>query len=60
MKTYHIGLLVRGNNFVFQYAQSVDCLDCEILQYFGARQTTKKAAKYRLRETQKETLTFFK
>jgi len=60
MKNYHIGLIHRGKSFIFQYSQSKDGLDCEILEYFGQRLTTKKAAIFRLKdkETKNKTLSF--
>ena len=48
---YHVGLLKVGRTAVFQYRRSVDNLDCEILQYFGERETTKAGARARLKET---------
>ena len=47
---YHVGLLARGKTAVFQYRQTKDELNCEILSYQGKRQTTKKAAQARLRK----------
>jgi len=46
---YHVGLLQRGRTAVFQFRRSVDFLDCEILDYAGERETTKAAARARLR-----------
>ena len=58
MKTpvYHVGLLQVGRAAVFQYRRSVDFLDCEILKYFGTRETTKTTARKRLKETRSAVL----
>ena len=47
-KKYHVGLLRRNQTAVFQFRSTVDELDCEILKYFGVRETTKAAARQRL------------
>lgn len=52
MRTYHVGLLLkrhsRGYRAVYQFARSIDSLDCEIYEYCGERETTVKAARDRL------------
>lgn len=50
MKTYHVGLLASGHKAVFQYRRSVDYLSCEILEYYGTRESTKTSARARLAE----------
>jgi len=42
---YHVGLLVVGHTAVFQYRRCVDFLSCEILKYYGKRETTKALAR---------------
>lgn len=54
--TYHVGLLQHGRKAIFQYRRSVDFLDCEILEYYGERASTKKAARERLRECRQSVL----
>ena len=54
---YHVGLVARGHTAVFQYRKSVDNLSCEILHYYGTRQTTKKVVRAVLKATKAETLT---
>lgn len=39
---YHIGLLRNKRTLVIQASQNVDCLSCEITEYMGLRETTKK------------------
>ena len=56
MSIYHVGLLQHRNTAVFQFRRSVDELSCEILQYFGERQTTKADARKRLAETKAQAL----
>lgn len=46
---YHVGLRVDGNTAVFEYRRCIDFLSCEILKYFGTRETTKTAVKERLK-----------
>lgn len=55
-KRYHVGLLAQDRSAVFQFRSSVDGLSCEILRYFGERETTKAAARARLRLSLRETL----
>ena len=50
-RIYHVGLAQQGTKAVFQYRRDIDFLSCEILRYYGQRQTTKAAAIARLRET---------
>jgi hypothetical protein len=50
LRRYHVGLLAQGSTAVFQYRTDVDCLSCEILEYFGERETTKTAARLRLQQ----------
>ena len=56
-RIYHVGLLAKGRTAHFQFRQSVDFLDCEILTYYGTRETTKKQARERLAETFNKVLT---
>ncbi len=53
---WHVGLLQRGRTAEFQYRRSVDYLSCEILQYFGKRETTKVAARARLQSCKAQVL----
>lgn len=46
---YHVGLVAKGTTAVVQYRQDKDCLSCEILEYYGQTQTTKKAVREILR-----------
>jgi hypothetical protein len=39
---YHIGIGKRGYTMVIQASENVDCLSCEIYDYMGRRDTTKK------------------
>ena len=39
---YHVGLVIRGRTLVIQARQSVDFLDCELYDYMGPRETTKR------------------
>lgn len=48
---YHVGLLAKGKTAVLQYRKDKDCLSCEILAYFGRRETTKADARKRLAST---------
>ncbi len=46
---YHVGLLITKNgDAIFQFEKKVDFLNCEINEYFGVRETTKKDAKKRM------------
>lgn len=56
MRIYHTGLLQRGRTAVFEYRQSVDFLSCEILEYLGQRESTKAAARSRLKECKQSVL----
>ena len=47
---YHTGILARGRTAVFQLRRCVEFLSCELLEYTGLRQNTKKAARERMRE----------
>ena len=51
MKTYHVGLRQEGKTAVFEFRRCIDYLSCEILEYLGERETTKAAAKLRLKQT---------
>lgn len=53
---YHTGLLAQGRTAVFQFRRSVDFLSCELLEYYGKRQTTKKAARERLMARKEQAL----
>ena len=56
MRTYHVGLLQVKRVAVFQFCRSVDELDCEILEYLGERETTKRVARARLAATKEKVL----
>lgn len=50
-KTYHVGWYVhrgRKNTAVFQFRRNIDDLNCEIVEYLGAIETTKADARRRL------------
>ena len=47
---YHTGILARGRTAGFQFGLCVDFLRWELLQYTRLRQTTKTAARERMRE----------
>ena len=40
-RMYHIGVLKRKSTIVVQASTNVDCLSCEIRDYYGIRITTK-------------------
>jgi hypothetical protein len=41
---YHVGLIkTSGNNMQFQFRKNLDCMSCELYQYYGVRLITKKA-----------------
>lgn len=44
-KTYFVGIAKRGRTMVIQAVKCVDFLDCEIYDYYGAREITKKELK---------------
>jgi hypothetical protein len=48
---YHVGLLAVGDTAVFEFRRCIDFLNCEILKYLGVRETTKRAARERLKAT---------
>ena len=49
-KTYHIGLTQpRLDVAQFQARNSIDTLSCELLEYYGPRETTKKGLHNRLK-----------
>lgn len=52
MRTYHIGLSKRKKTLIIEAQTSVDCLDCEIYDYMGEREITKK----KLRENRMQIL----
>ena len=55
--TYHVGITKRGNTMVIEARRSVDYLSCELYDYMGRRETTKRALydnRYRLMELMKE------
>ena len=39
---YHIGAYRRKKTIVIQATTNKDCLSCELVEYFGERQTTKR------------------
>jgi len=39
---YHVGAYRRKKTLVIQATTSKDALNCELVEYFGTRQTTKK------------------
>jgi hypothetical protein len=39
---YHVGAYKRHNTVVIQVVKDKDCLSCELVEYFGERQTTKR------------------
>jgi hypothetical protein len=39
---YEIGIYKRGKTIVIQAVENKDCLNCEIVEYFGLRKVTKK------------------
>ena len=41
MKIYHVGVLRHNRTAIIQMCKDVDSLSCEILEYFGERETTK-------------------
>lgn len=45
--TYFIGIAKRGNTMVIQACRDKDYLSCEIYDYFGERQVTKKQLRER-------------
>ena len=47
--SYHAGWYVRKHTAVFQFRRCIDDLNCEIVEYLGLRETTKAAARERLR-----------
>jgi len=49
MTTYHVGLRVDKNTALFEFRRNIDYLSCEILEYFGEREGTKKGARERLK-----------
>jgi len=40
--TYHVGIGKRGNTAIIEARRSIDYLSCEIYDYMGERETTKK------------------
>lgn len=42
---YHIGAYRRNKTVVIQATTNKDCLSCELVEYFGTRQTTKRHLK---------------
>lgn len=49
---YHVGLyLTSGGTAVYQFKKKIDFLNCEILEYLGIWDTTKKEARGRLRKS---------
>jgi hypothetical protein len=41
-KLYYLGIYKRGKTIVLQATTNKDCLNCEIIEYFGTIDTTKK------------------
>lgn len=58
MKTpiYHTGWYIARNTAVFQFCQNKDNLSCEIVEYCGRRETTKKDAIKRLKEVKSQVI----
>lgn len=54
--TYHTGWYQVGDTAVFQVRRSIDNLDPEIIEYLGERETTKAAARRKLRDEQASVL----
>ena len=54
--TYHVGLVARGKTAVLQFRDSVDCLSCECLEYYGERTLTKANARKNLKDQGKAIL----
>lgn len=42
MQVYHVGLLIHKGVAKLQLRRDVDFLSCEIYEYFGKRETTKR------------------
>ena len=52
MRIYHVGLAKRGRTLVIEARRSIDFLSCELYDYCGQHQTTKR----QLRENRKHIL----
>lgn len=42
MKTYHVATAKQGKTLIIQARRDIDALGCEIYDYWGERETTKK------------------
>lgn len=49
VRIYYVGLYRHGRTAVIQYTQNRDCLNCELIEYYGERATTKERAKSMLK-----------
>jgi hypothetical protein len=53
---YHSGLLAVGQTIVVQFRKDIDFLSPDLLEYTGERQTTKKAARERVKANKERAL----
>jgi hypothetical protein len=58
---YYVGIFLKNKHTaIIQYVKEKDALNCEILEYYGKRKTTKQAVKEKIKNNKNTIIEYLK